>query len=172
MISLGHKHIAFVGTLFSQYHIEDIMLQTFTETMQEHSLAVNHSFLKEAHHMGVNIPSLINELLQETVRPTAIVCTDDPLAVMSINILREYGIVVPQEISVTGFNDLPLAKISQPALTTLRVPRYEMGKEAADFLHRLMNGETISLRKLVSLELVIRGSCKGKSILGQYQHVE
>lgn len=158
LISLGHRKIAFIGTLFSRYHLEAVKRQSFMQTMQRKSFEPSSFFVKEAEYLGANVFSLVKELLREKMRPTAIVCSDDPLAVKVINTLRDAKITVPEEISVTGFNDLRLAQLSRPALTTLRIPCYEMGKEAAEFLHRVINKGAGSFQKIVPLELVIRDS--------------
>jgi len=160
LIGLGHKRIGFIGTLFSKYRMENIVLHSFIETMKNHSLKVNYEFIKEANYLGENVHLLVKEILNQKIKPTAIVTTDDTLAVKVINALREFQIEVPGDISVTGLNNLYIAKLTRPPLTTLFVPRYRIGKETAEVLFRIINGEKIKVQKLFPLKLILRKSCK------------
>jgi DNA-binding LacI/PurR family transcriptional regulator len=91
------------------------------------------------------------ELLEQSPRPTALLCSTDVLALGAIRSLRAHGIDVPREISVTGFDDVPAA---EPAgLTTVRQPLLEKGREAGRLLLEPGDREVI-----LPLELVARGS--------------
>lgn len=95
-------------------------------------------------------------------RPTAVVMFSDTLAMAFINGLHRAGLRVPQDISVTGFDDADEARFFDPALTTVHQPREEVGQKAADMLLRLMrqkrnvNGD--AERILLVPELVVRNS--------------
>jgi LacI family transcriptional regulator len=65
---------------------------------------------------------------------TAVVTGNDLLALGTLDVLRENHIGCPDQVSVTGFNDLPMMDRVTPALTTVRVPQYEMGRSAARLL--------------------------------------
>ena len=66
--------------------------------------------------------------------------TDDMMAVGCFDALRELGLVVPDEISVVGFDDREIAQFTRPPLTTLVLPHYEMGEIAAELLFDTANG--------------------------------
>ncbi|WP_413737334.1 LacI family DNA-binding transcriptional regulator [Sodalis sp. RH21] len=67
-------------------------------------------------------------------RPTAVLCANDLMAIGFIRRSRELGLAVPERISVTGFDDIPEARLLSPELTTVRQPGYEMGRAAATLL--------------------------------------
>ncbi len=96
--------------------------------------------------------------------PTAIMCGNDVLAVGALKRARERNINVPGDVSITGFDDIELARIVDPALTTVHVPHREMGRQAACVLVDLLekNGEprSIELQTLVQ----IRGSLGRRKI--------
>lgn len=73
-------------------------------------------------------------MMTRTPRPTAILCANDVLAVGALRQARRMGIAVPEAVSITGFNDMELALIADPPLTTLRVPHADMGRLAAQAL--------------------------------------
>lgn len=160
LISLGHTQIGFIGTLFSMYHLESIMKESFLNTMSKYGLKANTEFVLETNYLHKNVPFLLKKILQKNNKPTAIVCTDDTLAVKVINTLGKLKIKVPEEISVTGLNDLDLAQLSRPALTTLQVPRYEMGKKSAEFIYKSIDNNISLFQKILPLKIIIRDSVK------------
>ncbi len=132
LIGVGYKRIGFIGTLFSKYRRENMVLQSFIEAMKSHSLKVNYEFIKETNYLGENIHLLVKEILNQKVKPTSIVTTDDTLVVKVINALREFQIEIPGDILVTGLNDLYIVKLTRPPLTTLFVSRHRIGKEVVE----------------------------------------
>jgi LacI family transcriptional regulator, galactose operon repressor len=91
---------------------------------------------------------------------TALVCSNDRLAIGAIAALRRYGHAVPGDVSVTGFNDMPLMDRLEPPLTTIRVPQYVAGRMAAEMLlGRLEPGaEAAPQHETLPVELVVRAS--------------
>jgi DNA-binding LacI/PurR family transcriptional regulator len=79
-------------------------------------------------------------ILAATRRPTAIVYTSDLLAMAGLNVARECRIDVPGEVSIAGFDDSPLASLSSPALTSVRVDHGGFGEVAAAVLLAAING--------------------------------
>jgi len=73
--------------------------------------------------------------------PTAIICGNDVLAAGVIVRARQLGIDIPQEVSVTGFDDIALAQVVSPSLTTVRVPQLEMGRSAANLMLELLSNK-------------------------------
>ena len=98
-------------------------------------------------------------LLGQSPPPTAAFCTADELAVGAMQAVREAGLSVPQDVSVVGINDLPMAQSCRPALTTLRVFRNEMGHAAVQRLLELVRNPRQRPRRIdVVCELVERES--------------
>ncbi len=81
-------------------------------------------------------------LMQADPPPTAILCGNDVLAIGAMARAREMGMLIPGDISITGFDDLEIARFTFPPLTTVRAPHQEMGREAAKMLVRMVRGET------------------------------
>jgi LacI family transcriptional regulator len=99
------------------------------------------------------------ELLVAGRRFSAIVCANDRLAIGAIAALRRHDIVCPGDVSVTGFNDMPLADRLSPALTTVRVQHYKAGFEAAGVLIELVESDTAEPHHLVlPVETIVRNS--------------
>jgi DNA-binding LacI/PurR family transcriptional regulator len=98
-------------------------------------------------------------MLAGSARPTAIFGANDLIAIGMLQRLREIGVRVPQDISIVGFNDIPLAGLLEPALTTVRVPQLEMGVAGAHLLIDHLEGKPIGeVRVTLPTRLIIRAS--------------
>lgn len=99
-----------------------------------------------------------NRLLAEGM-PEAVVCGND---IIALGVLAEFarrGVRVPEDVRVTGFDDIPYAELGQPSLTTIRQPQSEIAAEAVRVLHdRLAGAETTPRRTAITPTLVIRNS--------------
>ncbi|HWT31271.1 MAG TPA: substrate-binding domain-containing protein, partial [Propylenella sp.] len=97
---------------------------------------------------------------------TAIVCSNDRLAVGAISALRRRGIACPDNLSVTGYNDMPMADRLSPALTTIRIEQYRAGFEAAELLLQAIQAP-VELRRpshiVLPVELIVRESTRAPS---------
>ena len=92
-------------------------------------------------------------------RPTVLMCSNDLMAIGALEFCRAEGIVVPRDVSITGFDDIPIANLLTPRLTTASQPALDMGKEAADLLIKLIDGEIeSSVRSPYPVDLVVRDS--------------
>jgi LacI family transcriptional regulator len=98
-------------------------------------------------------------LLTAQSRPTAIVAANDLIALGSIEAGEEAGLRCPDDFSVVGFNDMPFVDRFKPALTTVRIPEYEIGRRAARLLlARIEQPEDSPETILIAPELIVRGS--------------
>ena len=75
-----------------------------------------------------------------------------------IQAIHAYGLRIPEDIAVVGFDDVPLASYCTPPLTTVRVPAVEMGRRAGELLFERINGQLAEKHVLLDTELVIRAS--------------
>ncbi|WP_180958437.1 LacI family DNA-binding transcriptional regulator [Vibrio sp. vnigr-6D03] len=94
----------------------------------------------------------------ELERPTALICGNDVLAFGCLTECDKLGISVPTQVSITGFDDLPLCEHLSPSLTTIRVPSRMMGERAADFILDQISGRESATHIEVPTQLVVRES--------------
>lgn len=95
-------------------------------------------------------------LMEQTSRPTIVMCGNDVIAYGALLECQAIGIQVPGDVSITGFDDLPLASNLQPTLTTVRVPAKSMGQRASDHLISRISGKSVILQEKLDVELIIR----------------
>jgi LacI family transcriptional regulator len=97
-------------------------------------------------------------LLGTEPRPTAAICHNDVMAIGLLQACAERRLRVPGDLSIVGWDDVPYASLVTPPLTTVRVPRYELGRAAARTLLDLMAGRPGATEPPLALELVVRQS--------------
>ncbi|MGH2382474.1 MAG: LacI family DNA-binding transcriptional regulator [Candidatus Limnocylindria bacterium] len=99
-------------------------------------------------------------LLASDHRPEAVVCANDEIAMGVLETARGIGLSVPDDLAVTGWDDIPEARHLAPPLTTVRQPMLELGRRAAELLRdRITSHRSEPLHELLPTELVIRSSC-------------
>jgi DNA-binding LacI/PurR family transcriptional regulator len=101
----------------------------------------------------------VQRLLANGVQFDAVFAGDDDAAIGAMRAIKLKGRLVPKDVAVVGFDDVPFARYLSPALTTVRAPIEQVGREAVRQLARLMNGEQAEALTLMRTELVIRESC-------------
>ena len=100
----------------------------------------------------------LREVLRAAPRPTAVICGNDVLAIGALAECRTQGIDVPRALSITGFDDLEMAAVVTPGLTTMHFPTAELGTYAAQHLLARLGGKPFETRVELPVELVVRGS--------------
>ncbi|WP_202078228.1 LacI family DNA-binding transcriptional regulator [Caldalkalibacillus salinus] len=129
LIKLGHRHIGFVGGSIDLLVTRNRLIG-YRQALEEagmaydESLAIHESFLQEGGYKAMV------ELLRNDNPPTALLVIDDVMALGVISALSEIGISVPQQVSVVSMNDVPIAKVSSPPLTTVNIGIYDLGYQA------------------------------------------
>ncbi|MGG1312722.1 MULTISPECIES: LacI family DNA-binding transcriptional regulator [Cohnella] len=99
------------------------------------------------------------ELLARADKPTAIFCCNDLLAIGAMQVARQLGVKVPDDLSIVGFDDTILASVTNPPLTTVAQPIEQMGKQAFQLLiHNLDNADAAKQRVVIRPELTVRQS--------------
>ena len=155
LTSLGHRRIAHIaGPLSTTTGAE--RAAGFRDAMRAHGLDAGLVVEAAAYSEDAGRAALAAIL---HVRPTAVFAANDLIAIGALQELRAKGLRVPHDISLVGVNDIPLAGLIDPPLTTMRVPQREMGDIAARMLISLLEDERPDRRQVVlDTTLVVRGS--------------
>lgn len=129
--SLGHRRLGFVGHHAMLGPINERMKAVLDAVSLNPALEVRASADSDTLEGG---RQATRGLLDTGYEPTAIICVNDVMAVGALRELRERGIRVPQDISVTGFDNVKLSEFAYPALTTVHIPRERIGHIICDRL--------------------------------------
>ena len=160
LLSLGHKKIGVITGPSANPHSID-RLKGYKQALAEAGIEFNENWVAEGEFTmwsGVNAAKhFIN--LEPTQRPTAVVSMNDEMAFGAIKTFKAAGLKVPQDISITGFDDIEFSRYIEPALTTVAQPAEEIGKAAAQMLLNLLEGkEPSQLDYVLPHEFVVRQS--------------
>jgi DNA-binding LacI/PurR family transcriptional regulator len=159
LIGLGHRRIAFLA-------IQDDRLTGYMRTLQDHNVPYDEDLVFTIDPSDV-LPSayqLTVEILQMQPRPTAIFAANDESAISSIAALHDHGVKVPQEVAIASIDNIALAEMIRPSLTTVDVPKRRMASYA---MQVLMIQQQFNDRRSASIvlptELIVRESCGAKT---------
>jgi len=154
----GHKDIAFVAGSMDETNARD-RLKGFRDALNEFGLACPENWIIYGDFNKETAYRKSEKFFQTKKRPTAIFCSDDYMAIGIIQRIKEYGLEIPQDIAVIGFDDIELAAYVKPTLTTIRQPIYELGKSGAQILLNIIKErQSIPVHKLLNVELIKRDS--------------
>lgn len=158
LIQQGHTQIAVISGLMDNNDRAQARLQGFLDVMGEHELSVPDNYQWQCKFSLEDSRQACRQILATETKPTAIVCHTDLLATGALLECLAAGIKVPEEISIIGFDDLPLSSNLSPALTSLRIPFKQMGTKAAQYLLDEINGHQPNKNTQVQVKLVVRQS--------------
>lgn len=154
LVKLKHTKIAFLnGSLHSM--ITEHRQQAFYESMAAHNLPVPEHMIANGYYVAESAKNFVSSFLEQGA--TAIVCGNDLIAYGVMKECVQHGFLVPEDISVIGFDDLPLSAQMSPSLTTIRQERVELGKCGYMALHSLMHHVSVS-KTLLRPQFILRNS--------------
>jgi LacI family transcriptional regulator len=161
LLDHGRRNLYFVGDPASSYDVSERYA----------------GFAKALRRRGIEVPKPIQvplteeagrqvaeKVLQATTRsphaPDGLVCANDELALAALSTFASNGLRVPEDIVVTGWDDVMAARYVSPGLTTVRQPMAELGRVAAERLHERVSGDRTRARNdVLATEVVLRDSC-------------
>lgn len=158
LVSLGHQRI---GLICGRTDVNDRARgrrESFEARMADLGLEPDPALIFERDYEFVEARNAMHLALHNPAPPTAVFCASDVLAVGALHECQQAGLDVPGDISIVGFDDMPIAEYVNPQLTTIRVPAVEMGRRAIQELLKAIRGENIGLGIELPTDLIIRGS--------------
>ena len=160
LYKLGHRKIAYLGSesikLFSADRKTGYQL-----SMLQNNLAVNSDYIIEVEGVYLDECEPLQRLLTSEDRPTAIVVSDDILAVSLERVCILCGLSIPEDLSIISFNDSLFARLTHPPLTSIDVNSCQLGIEAASqLINHIENPNLVATKIIVPHSLVERESCR------------
>jgi LacI family transcriptional regulator len=158
LLDLGHRRIAYVGGPVTSV-CNQARLQGYRAALEAAGVEVPAGFERSGDFLHGDGLAQGRELLELPEPPTAVFAGSDETAAGVLEAARERGLRIPEDLSVVGFDDTEVARLSSPALTTVRQPLGDMGKVALRTALRLAAGEEIDSHHVeLATELVVRQS--------------
>lgn len=156
LVGLGHTRIAFLAGPDSLLVARD-RLAGYRRGMADAHLAVDERLVVNGGFDQDGGAAGVDELMASGVEFSAIGCANDLLALGALRRLAELGRAVPADVSVAGFDDIAVAALTAPHLSTVRLPLREMGRRGFDTALRMLNGEKVEPQTLAT-QVVLRDS--------------
>ncbi len=158
VISKGHRSIGVISAEQKSNDRASERVSGIRDAMKDAGLATDALQLIETPYGIENGALAFQEFMSRPEAPTVIMCGNDVLATGALQGAKKIGLRVPDDVSITGFDDIELASIADPELTTVHVPHREMGKRAAHMLIDMVNGSPPTESVELKTTLCIRQS--------------
>ncbi len=160
LLSLGHQRIAFVGGTPNLMVTKD-RLKGFKEAFMHAGLPVSEEFIFYVEFLREGGQEAVEQIMSQKDRPTAIVVTDDLMALGVLSTLMEKGYNVPDDVSVASFNNVIFSEIACPPLTSVDVRTFQLGYEAArSIVEKIETTDSTCKSIIVPHEIIKRQTCK------------
>lgn len=156
VIALGHRRLALISAEIGQNDRARARVDGVRAAMRAAELSEADLTLVTTPYGIENGAQAFEDVMK--AHPTAVLCGNDVLAVGALRKAREMGIAVPDDVSICGFDDIELAEVAYPPLTTVHVPHNEMGRTAAKALVRMVQGLEVSGSRELKTRIVHRGT--------------
>lgn len=167
LVQLGHRRVGFVfatsapGGPRPEVGLGQSRLGAYRDAVQRHDLDADPDLVQGSGPHPEDACGAARRLLELSPRPTAIMVINDYLAISVLKMIADAGLSVPRDISLTGFDDIPLARYLSPALTTVSANAERLGERAVELmLARLEEPEAPPQHHVLPTYLVVRDSTK------------
>ena len=169
LAGLGHREIATItGHLRTPCGIE--RLDGYLKAMKARGLEVKPHFVQRGDYTRQSAHEPAKRLLTHEHRPTAIFAASDEMAVAVIEAASELGLRVPEDLSVVGFDDSPIAAFAKVPLTTMWQPLNYVGELSTEILSKVIQGkQRESAKRLLATKLIERQSCRQTWLEARHQ---
>ncbi|MGD8778002.1 MAG: LacI family DNA-binding transcriptional regulator [Ignavibacteria bacterium] len=160
LINYGHKNIAFIGGDINHPSINE-RLTGYKQALAKNNIPENKKIIQTfaPYPDRQNGYDSAKKIFTNNKSVTAVFACNDAMAIGVMHYLKDNGLRIPDDISLVGFDDVEADLLLDPPLTTVRVPKIELGAEALRFMVALLKNEDTNAKKiLVPVELIIRKS--------------
>jgi len=159
LLELGHRRIACITNAPTSYLSASDRVAGWREALGERGVKPDPGLVREGDFTAESGREAMESILDGRRLPTAVFAASDTVAFGAMKALHERGLRIPEDVSVAGFDDIPLAAFATPPLTTVRIPGIEEGIRAGEILMDLLDGRVRpGYSETIEARLVVRAS--------------
>jgi LacI family transcriptional regulator len=165
LVKLGHTRLGFIAepTLFTKSYNR---FQGYIQGLQTHGLDFDPDLVFEENFRQPSGKIGAGKLLSSPNPPTAIIASNDLLALGALSAVQERGLEVGRDISITGYDDILLAEYTNPPLTTVHQPAHQLGRQLTEMLIKIIRKERVGEQHVIyAPSLVIRQSTAPRHLI-------
>ena len=156
VIAFGHRQIAMISAPTQSNDRARDRVAGVRDAAAAHGLDPDAITVVETPYSFENGGNAFRTLMNGSPRPTAVICGNDILAIGAMSMATEMGLGIPQDVSITGFDDIEVARVVTPRLTTVHVPHREMGRLSAAALIALLRDDMPDAHTQLLTEVILR----------------
>ena len=138
-------------------------LDGYKKALLSGGLKVREDMILQGDYTSLTARDLTIGALKKGIKFDGICAANDLSAISAMEVLKEHGFNIPEQVKIVGFDDSPIASSSSPSITTIRQPIRELGSEVALSLLAILDGEEVA-DKLLDVELIVRESTSAKKL--------
>lgn len=159
LINKGHEKIALIIGDVNDFGVSWWRLKGYKKALEERGIEINDKLITIGKYTRKGAYEVITELLKSENEFTAIFALSDIMAVGAAKAVIDYGLRIPEDISIIGFDGMDESKYYNPSITTVKQPKKHMAEVGINLLMGLINGEKNNEHIVLDTELIERGSC-------------
>ncbi len=156
LIELGHRRIAFVNGPAGP--AQEPKRQAYDRALAQADIEPDESLIFQFDGTSDSVRAIATQLFDLEDRPTAIFAWNDVCAIGLIHLMHERGVRVPEDLSIAGHDNIDMAALVQPTLTTVHWPMYEIGARSVHYLMEVRGEEATKQIEIPEPDLIVRGS--------------
>lgn len=160
IIGLGHRRISFVAGDYEGDDLRSSRQQGCFDTIKKSGNHIPDDYIKIGSWKQKSGYNLMTELLSENQAPTAVIAGNDIIALGVIQAIEEFGLNVPEDISVIGFDDIIYSSLYKINLTTIYQPKYRIGELCVEVLLELIKNPNKNIHKILQPKVIERLTCR------------
>jgi DNA-binding LacI/PurR family transcriptional regulator len=163
LINLGHTKIGYIGSIPGKENLNVVnehRFDGFFDTLKKHGLELCKDNIQNIEFSTIEGFKAMNIILETGSTPTAIFCSNDYAAIGAMKAIHKAGLRIPNDIAVVGLSNMDISEYIRPALTTVHVPKEELGMFAAKILiNKIESSRQIPVKIELPFKLIVRESC-------------
>jgi LacI family transcriptional regulator len=160
LISHGHERIAIITNAPLNYTASELRLLGYKKALQENSITYDEKLVGIGNFTPQSGFDAMQKLLSIKKLPTAVFVASDVVAFGVIDAIKKSGMNIPEDIALVGFDNVNLSEYVDPPLTTVNLPGFDIGKNAANLLINIIkNNENKDKKIILETHMVLRKSC-------------
>ena len=160
LLALGHRNFGMIAHAVEGNDRIQQRIAAVQDTLARAGIAIRpqHVVRVDSRHIASGREGMRKILADDALRPTALICTNDYIASGAMIEAKQLGLVIPQDLSIVGFDDTDMSAHLDPPLTTVRVPTRRMGEEIAKYVIGYLEDGAADCPPPLEAELIIRSS--------------
>lgn len=156
LIACGCRHLLHVGNIGTISMPADLRTEGFREVCEKKKIPFTELFTEETQYNSMRYGEMIENALQKYPETDGLFANSDVIAAQTLQICRKLHISVPEQMKIVGFDDVNIASLTTPQLTTIHQPVKEMAEIAVNLLHDSVSGKLVAKRTVLPVYLVER----------------